>query len=41
MLETTHSADKFPKPTTIGDDDEEEDQQRDAVMGKKINNNMQ
>jgi hypothetical protein len=39
MFETTHSANKFPKPTTIGDDDEE-DQQQDAVMGKKINNNQ-
>jgi hypothetical protein len=29
MLETTHSANKFPKPATIGDDDEE------------INNEMQ
>ncbi len=39
MLETTHSANKFPKPTTIGDDDEE-DQQQDAVTVKKINNNQ-
>lgn len=39
MLETTHSANKFPKPTTIGDDGEEDQQQ--PVMVNIINKKME